>query len=61
MFVLFVFVFIFIIGYRCLKLFMFYWLYMWRLWFDHVTHVVYYVKCVEVYVKHVLFGKNSCC
>jgi hypothetical protein len=21
-----------------------YLLYMWRLWFDHVTHVVYYVK-----------------
>jgi hypothetical protein len=29
---------------------MFYRLHMLRLWFDHGTHVVYYVEWVEVYV-----------
>jgi hypothetical protein len=50
MFVLFVFVFIFLIGYHRLKIFMFYGLHMLRLWLDHVTHVVYYLEWVEVYV-----------
>jgi hypothetical protein len=48
--VLFVFVFIFLNGYHCLKIFMFYCLHMLELWFDHVTHVVYYLEWAEVHV-----------
>jgi hypothetical protein len=37
MFVLFIFTFIFLIEYHHLRIFIFYWLHMWSLWFDHVT------------------------
>jgi hypothetical protein len=61
MFVLFVFVFIFLNEYHRLKIFMFYCLHMLELWFDHVSHVVYYLDWAEVYVWHILFEKDSCC